>query len=40
MVAMVVGDQDIIEPFEARLVRSSPDSIGVAAFVTRPSGVD
>ncbi len=40
MIAMVVRNQDIIDLREAGLMRGSQDPIGVAAFISRPAGID
>jgi hypothetical protein len=40
VVAMIVGDQDVIDLFEARLMSRGEDPVGVAAFISGPAGVD
>ena len=40
VIAMIVSDQDIIEPSNARLVSGSQDPIGIAPFISRPTCVD
>ena len=40
MIAVIVSDQNIIELLDAGLVGGRQDAIGVAAFVSRPAGID
>src|SRR5580692_7010040 len=40
VVAMKVGDQNIIQLLDAGLMRRGHDAVGVAAFIAGPAGVD
>jgi hypothetical protein len=40
VVAMIVGDQNVIELLEPGLVRRSNNAVGVPAFISGPAGID
>jgi hypothetical protein len=40
MVAVIVGDQDVVDLLEARLMSRGQDPVGVAAFISGPAGVN
>ena len=40
VVAMIVGNQDVVDLLEARLMSRGQDPVGVATFISRPACVD
>ena len=40
MIAMIMGDQEIIDLRDAGLMGGSQDAVGVAAFISGPTGID